>query len=316
MPDNYQIHFAPLQGSTDAIYRNTHARIFGGADAYYTPFVRIEKDTFRNKEIREIAPANNETTLIPQLLAGTPAEFRSIATLFVENGYKQADINLGCPFPLLVRKHKGSGLLPYPEEVAALLRTIEEFPELSFSVKLRLGWEKSSESLALLPLLNTLPLHHITVHARLGIQQYKGDVDKEAFERFYSDCTHPLFYNGDILTIDDIQAVITRFPKLKGVMIGRGLLSHPEIAAQFKAQMPLPADQLRTQLQTFHTDLFESYKAVLQGDHQLLAKLKVIWEYFLPDAEKRLRKKIIKSSRVDQYLDAVHVLLKQYPDVQ
>ena len=31
------IHFAPLQGYTEAIYRNAHATVFGGVETYYTP---------------------------------------------------------------------------------------------------------------------------------------------------------------------------------------------------------------------------------------------------------------------------------------
>ena len=42
----YAIHLAPLQGYTDWVYREAHARVFGGVDTYYTPFVRLEKDGF------------------------------------------------------------------------------------------------------------------------------------------------------------------------------------------------------------------------------------------------------------------------------
>ena len=56
MQDILSIHFAPLQGYTEAFYRNAHAACFGGIDSYYTPFVRLEKDGFRNKDVREIAP--------------------------------------------------------------------------------------------------------------------------------------------------------------------------------------------------------------------------------------------------------------------
>ena len=38
MQDILPIHFAPLQGYTDAFYRNAHAACFGGIDSYYTPF--------------------------------------------------------------------------------------------------------------------------------------------------------------------------------------------------------------------------------------------------------------------------------------
>lgn len=53
------IFFAPLQGYTEAIYRNAHATVFGGVDTYYTPFVRLEKGNFRNKDLRDIDPAQN-----------------------------------------------------------------------------------------------------------------------------------------------------------------------------------------------------------------------------------------------------------------
>ena len=59
---DYKIHFAPLQGYTDAVYREVHHRIFGGVENYYTPFVRVEKDGFRNKDIRDIAPDRNSET--------------------------------------------------------------------------------------------------------------------------------------------------------------------------------------------------------------------------------------------------------------
>ena len=42
MQDTLPIHFAPLQGYTEAFYRNAHAKYFGGVDTYYTPFVRLE----------------------------------------------------------------------------------------------------------------------------------------------------------------------------------------------------------------------------------------------------------------------------------
>ena len=36
MQDTLPIHFAPLQGYTEAIYRNAHDAFFGGVDTYYT----------------------------------------------------------------------------------------------------------------------------------------------------------------------------------------------------------------------------------------------------------------------------------------
>ena len=240
MMEPYVIHFAPLQGYTDSVYREAHAQIFGGVETYYTPFVRLEKTGFRNKELRDLVPeANTSASLVPQMIAVSPEEFRRIAGLFRESGYRHADINLGCPFPMQARQHRGAGILPYPDEVKVLLETIFEFPEIQFSVKLRLGWDSPEEAQALLPFLNGLPLTHLTLHPRIGTQQYKGKTDLSAFSRFYDSCTLPLFYNGDIRTLPDIRSLTGRFPRLKGIMIGRGLLSSPWLATEYISRLPL-----------------------------------------------------------------------------
>ena len=58
-----KLYAAPLQGFTEAPWRNLHQEVFGGIDAYYTPFVRMEKGEFRNKDVREIASENNTVSL-------------------------------------------------------------------------------------------------------------------------------------------------------------------------------------------------------------------------------------------------------------
>ena len=99
MQKTLPIHFAPLQGYTDVIYRNAHAACFGGIDTYYTPFVRLEKGSFRHRDIRGIEPGNNQVShLIPQLIAPSTEKAEKILSLFIEKGYKEVDINMGCPF--------------------------------------------------------------------------------------------------------------------------------------------------------------------------------------------------------------------------
>lgn len=305
------IHFAPLQGYTDAPYRNAHESAFGGIEAYYTPFVRLERDGFRNRELRDIEQENNTVKrIIPQLIAATPDEMRKVVSLFREKGYSEADLNMGCPFPMLVHRHKGSGILPYPEEVEKLLRCMEEFPDMQFSVKMRLGWENPQECLALLPLLNKCPLKQITLHARVGKQQYKGETDWDSFEAFYNECKHPLIYNGDITTIEDINKVTERFPNIAGVMIGRGLLANPALAAEYQQGVKLSREEILLKIKNLHSILFHYYEAHLQGNDQLLNKMKTFWEYLLPEMDRKLKKKIHKSTKVEVYNSAVYEALK------
>ena len=256
------IHFAPLQGYTDAVYRRAHARIFGGIEPYYSPFVRMEHGEIRRKDARDIEPDNNpDLHLIPQLIAPDADKLEHLMSLFIEKGYQEADINLGCPFPMLARRHNGCGMLPYPEEVKALLsEAIDRHPDIRFSVKLRLGWEQAEECLALLPLFNELPLAHIILHPRLGKQQYKGEVDLEGFEAFYKECTHPLFYNGDLHTANDIRSITTRFPRLAGIVIGRGLLANPALALEYKQGTPISPDEMAKKVGQLHTEVFNAYQ--------------------------------------------------------
>ncbi|MBR0043007.1 MAG: tRNA-dihydrouridine synthase family protein [Bacteroides sp.] len=307
------IHFAPLQGYTDAIYRSAHARIFGGIASYYTPFVRLEHGDFRRKDVRELDADNNRgVNLTPQLIASTPEKILRILALFIEKGYKNVDINLGCPFPTLAKRHNGAGLLPYPDEVKALLMAaIEAHTEIQFSVKMRLGWEDANECMALLPLLNSLPLSHITMHPRLGKQQYKGEVDLEAFQRFYAECEKPLIYNGDLLTLDDIDTISNRFPRLGGLMIGRGLLANPALAIEYQQGAPLSLKEKIEKIRLLHADVFSQYGNLLEGgDLQLLTKMRTFWEYLLPDGDRKAKKVIHKTSKLSNYQAAVSNLLR------
>lgn len=313
MQNTLPIHFAPLQGYTEAIYRQAHARIFGGVDSYYTPFVRVERGEIRRKDIRELEPDNNrDVPLVPQLIAPNVDKMEQILALFIEKGYEHVDINLGCPFPILAKRHNGAGMLPYPEEVSTLLRTaVEKYPNLSFSVKMRLGWDNPQECLALLPLLNELPLTSIIMHPRLGKQQYKGEVDMEAFEAFYNECRRPLIYNGDLLTVEDIQAVSERFPRLAGAMIGRGLLANPALALEYRQGQPLAEKEMQEKLRLFHADVFAQYGNLLEGgDQQLLTKMKTFWEYLLPEGDRKAKKAIHKANKLEAYQTAVNKLLK------
>lgn len=304
-----KLYAAPLQGFTEAPWRNFHEEVFGGIDAYYTPFVRIERGGFRNRDVRDIAPENNTVShVVPQLIASTPVELERLAALFTEKEYKEADFNMGCPFPLVARKHKGSGILPYPAEVEALLKELTHYPELSFSVKMRLGWESADEWRPLLPLLNAAPLRRIVLHPRIGKQQYKGEVDLAAFTAFYEECAHPLVYNGDLLTVEDIRKVEEKFSCLEGVMLGRGLLANPALAWEYVNGTSFSPDKLHEKVKALHARLLQYYEAHLQGEAQLLSKMKPYWEYLLPDADRKIKKAIKKATTMDKYLTAVNQL--------
>ena len=302
-----------MQGFTEAVWRNVHSGVFGGIDGYFTPFLRYEHGEIRSKDIRDVEHKNNTVeNLVPQVIAATPEEMRPLLSLIKNEGYKRVDINMGCSFPLQARKRHGAGILPYPDMVAALLQEVKQHDDLLFSIKMRLGWQDKSEWQALMPAINDAPLCHVTMHPRLGVEQYKKPVDIDAFAEFYEACNHPVVYNGDLLTLQDIQRIEKLFPDLDGIMLGRGLLANPALGAEYANGAELTAKERAVLVRIMHEKLYDVMVQRLQGNTQFLSKLKPYWEYLLPDMPKRDKKAILKATTIEKYMHAVSESLANY----
>ena len=316
-----QVLFAPLQGFTTGIYRRAHAEIFGGVDAYYAPFLRIENGRPREKDLRDldsdIAGDSNSVAgakTVPQIIANSVSEFKVLADAILQKGFTEIDFNMGCPFPMQVSRHRGAGLLSDAQTVKAIMDEIARLTatnSIKFSVKMRLGQNSPDEAFALLPILNDAPLAHITLHPRLGKQQYKGAIDFNSFVRFFEVCRLPLVYNGDITGVSQIRKMELEYPKLAGIMIGRGLLARPSLAAEFKAATEANAISERDMLGKIlemHSRLYEHARSTYQGDSQILSHIKNFWEYLEPSIPKKTFKKIKKAGNLDEYDAAVQSL--------
>ena len=289
------IAFAPLQGYTDSAYRRAHHECVGGVDEYYTPFVRIEGGEVRKKDLRDTDPeANAGVPTVPQVIAKDGDEFARLCDALQGQGWGRIDLNMGCPFPMQVKAGRGSGLLQHPDHIEEIQREMLRRPEVLFSVKMRLGQESMDEGLALMPIVNDMPLVHVTLHPRLGRQQYKGVADREAFSRFYELCRHPLVYNGDIATMEDASGVQQRCSGLKGVMLGRGLLARPWMTGD---KEPVQV------LQDMHTTVYRHAVENLCGDSQILSRLHAFWEYV--DIPHKQKKAIMKAISLPRYSETV-----------
>ena len=346
-----KILFAPLQGYTTGIYRKAHAEIFGGVDAYYAPFLRIENGKPREKDLRDLEIANakcvefadkycadiaeenvregncaenakGNAREIPQIIANSVDEFKILADELIAKGYTEIDFNMGCPFPMQVNRHRGAGLLSDSQAVQKIMDEIRTTP-VKFSVKMRLGQESPDEAFALLPILNEAPLTQITLHPRLGKQQYKGAIDFKSFEKFYEECCHPLVYNGDITSVSQICEMERCYPKLAGVMIGRGMLAKPSLAAEYKAQCSNDeASSAETRningaatplnffdkLLQMHQVIFDNACKTFQGDSQILSHVQSFWEYLEPSVPKKIFKRIKKAGKLSEYQEAINAM--------
>jgi tRNA-dihydrouridine synthase len=244
---------------------------------------------------------------MPQAIAKDGKELETLVETISGFGYQHIDINMGCPFPLQAKHGRGCGILPYPEEVEELMEVVKTHPELTFSVKMRLGYENATDWKKVLPLLNQAPLTHITLHPRVGSQQYKGTIDKNAFREFKEQCTHPVIYNGNVLTIEDIQALEAEFPDLEGVMIGRGLLARPTLAWEYKNGKQLSDVEVIQRIKLLHARLLEHYERIIPTEPQRLNKIRTFWDFMENTLGRKQWKKIEKAGNMKNYLAACNI---------
>ena len=145
-------YIAPLEGVTGYVFRNAHYQFFHPADKYFSPFITPGiNSTRKSKALKDVLPENNKgPRVIPQILTNRSDEFNFTAKQLQDMGYDEINLNLGCPSGTVVGKRRGSGFLPYRDELNAFLEEIFNHAEMKISIKTRLGKDSTEEFDALL----------------------------------------------------------------------------------------------------------------------------------------------------------------------
>lgn len=308
------ICMAPMEGVTVHIYRQAYLHHFGQIDRYYMPF--LSSTGLNSKEIRDISPENNQgMDIVPQILTNHTDIFLDLAKRFQDLGYREVNLNIGCPSGTVTAKGRGSGFLRYPEALEAFLDTIVAESVLPVSVKTRIGYESEAEWPAILELLLKYPFTEMIVHPRLKTDLYRGGVHPEAFalavkrmrELKAEGKNISLCYNGDVNTVSDYEEIVNCYPDIDGLMLGRGLIANPGLAGEIKGLAPMS----RVQLEGFLAELLEEYRRIVPEEKNILFRLLEVWSYLsrsFPDGDK-VFKKVRKSKCLREYQAAVREAL-------
>ncbi len=313
-----EYYFAPMEGITGYIHRNVHHSLFPGISKYFTAFIAPgQKGKFSAREKNDILPDHNRgICTVPQLLTNNPQDFITTAVKLGELGYREINLNLGCPSRTVVTKYRGSGFLAKPGELDAFFAEVfsacggeGSLGEMQISVKTRLGVEEPEEFFRLLDIYNKYPLKELIIHPRTQRDFYSGPVHMDLFAYGAEHSRCPVCYNGDIRTGEDMRALEERFPALDRVMIGRGLLVDPALHLQLQGgRMPDKAA-----LRTFHDRIYDWYRQEMPGARPVLFKMKELWAYMgqLFEDGRRPLKKIRKAERTEAYEAAVEELFRE-----
>jgi tRNA-dihydrouridine synthase B len=309
------IYLAPFQGITGVTYRKIYTKHFKGVHKLFTPFFTgIHNDVkLTPRRLAELGnPFENGVEVVPQILSKDADEIIRFASQCQKLGFRELNWNLGCPFPQVANKKRGSGMLPFPEMVNEILDKVMAETPIRFSVKCRLGYESPEEIFKLLPVFNRYKISELTIHARIGKQLYKGEPDQNTFQKSISLSDVPLVYNGDIFSLSDYQILENRYPTINTWMIGRGLLSDPFLPEIIKGS-PLSSNQIQ-RVRYFIDDLYAGYRILLKDNLSTLGVLKEYWLYLAESFNDphKVFKNVKKVRNFEEYEDAVNSIFDKY----
>jgi len=297
-----KFYMAPLQSYTTSFYRQAHALTYGKMHKYFTPFF---EDTGKSLALIKFEPElnlqlNNELNVVPQVATNNASFLVSFAKEMKRRGFNEININMGCPFPMLVKRGRGGGILNYPDKVSELLRTFEKANlDLKLSVKMRLGIDNNHQGQEVINVLNKYQLEELILHPRLVTQKYSGVPDWDSFELFCQQCIHPVVANGDITSKTVLSSLKERFKTIDTFMIGRGLLSSPDLFSTLNNTSPNPP------IQTLHQHYYGLITSHYTDWNQAFNFLQSFWHYplNLSIEGQRLLRKLKKHNKPKLYAE-------------
>ncbi len=312
--NQHRIYLAPFQGITTHIFREIYTRHFSGVDKLFTAFFsHVDSSKSLGLKAVELEQTHhNRIPVVPQILSKDANEIVLFGQICQEKDFEEINWNLGCPYPRVANKKRGSGMLPYPEMVREILEEAVPKLPLKLSIKCRLGYRQPEEILELMPVFNDFPLSELIIHARIGKQLYKGEVNLSAFEKAVSQSKLPVAYNGDTFSVEDFQEMSERFSGLDRWMLGRGLLADPFLPSDIKGA-PEPKNK-KLIIRKYVDDVYVGYRHKMNDRLQAINVMKEFWSYLSLsfDNPGKAFGKIKKCISFDAYEDAVNEIFENF----
>lgn len=304
-------YLAPMEGITGYVYRNAYEKYFGEIDKYFTPFiVPNQNKTLKTKELRDMLPENNEgLNIVPQILTNDSEGFIDTTYKLDAMGYKEVNLNLGCPSRTVVSKNRGSGFLAKREELDRFLDEIFKSAKMKISIKTRIGRDNPEEFYELIKIYNKYPLEELIIHPRTQKDYYGNTPNLKVFEDAIKVSKNKIGYNGDIFTTKNHYDILEKFDTVDSIMLGRGIIANPGLMNEIKNNTFINKDNLKN----FHDEILNGYLDMLKDERNSLYKMKELWGYmiYIFDDNKKYAKKIRKSEKIKDYNEIIEELFNE-----
>ncbi|WP_046006389.1 tRNA-dihydrouridine synthase [Pseudoalteromonas rubra] len=311
-----KLFLAPMEGVVDFKMRELLTDL-GGFDMCVTEFIRVVDLTLPRRVFIRYCPellngglTRAGTPVRIQLLGQVPHVLAANARKAVKLGSHGVDLNFGCPAKTVNKSKGGAVLLKEPEQIYQIIRAVREAvpQEHEVSAKIRLGFDDDSNSTEIVDAVQSAGASSLVIHARTKRDGYKPPAYWEKIPPLLERLTIPVVANGEIWQVEDAMRCRQR-SGCNNLMLGRGALATPDLAAKIKAHVagedyqPLVWQKVVYHIlhSSMHQDESMSEKYFSSRTKQWLGYLKLQY----PQAHE-LFEKVKRLKRTHEVVDVLH----------
>ena len=196
------------------------------------------------KKLLSFKKINNPVTL--QIGGSNPIELAEACKISEDYGYKEVNLNLGCPSKKVQKNKFGACLMQEPDLVAKCIESMTKSTKLPVTIKTRIGYNDVEDFDFLKSFIKRLKdagskkfiiharkalLKKLTPKENLNIPPLKYDFVYKLKEQFKKD---EIIINGGIKNTEEIKKHLSI---VDGVMIGRAIYHSPYFLAEIEKEI-------------------------------------------------------------------------------
>ena len=196
------------------------------------------------KKLLSFKKINNPVTL--QIGGSNPIELAEACKISEDYGYKEVNLNLGCPSKKVQKNKFGACLMQEPDLVAKCIESMTKSTKLPVTIKTRIGYNDVEDFDFLRSFIKRLKdagskkfiiharkalLKKLTPKENLNIPPLKYDFVYKLKEQFKKD---EIIINGGIKNTEEVKKHLSI---VDGVMIGRAIYYSPYFLAEIEKEI-------------------------------------------------------------------------------